>query len=95
MNEGQTGRIVLEDKDPEEWKEVYKYIDPFLFPNSRNNLDSDTALRLLHFFDYLQMTDVMRKCDMVLEKEFRMETMYIYTMICLQNNIHWLHNLIG
>ena len=69
MNEGQTGRVVLEDQDPDEWKEVYKFIDPISFPNSTKELDSKMALRLLPFFDYLQMTDVIEMCDSVLAQK--------------------------
>ena len=69
MNEGETGRVELEDKNPDEWKEVYTFIDPFTYPDASSSMTPEVALRLLPFFDFLQMTAVINVCDAVLCKE--------------------------
>ena len=65
MKEATTKRISFHDKDPKEWKEVYKFID-------YDSKDSATITKsniemLLPWFDLLQMTKQINQCDALLE----------------------------
>jgi hypothetical protein len=66
MKEKDTGRIELPDKDPEEWKMFYDFVE-----NSRYaKVEDGTRARiLLPWFHEFQMTALVKECDDALQKD--------------------------
>ena len=66
MKESETRRIVFPDKNPEEWKEVYKFID--YETKDTAHVTNDNVHTLLPWFHMLQMTGLIVECDKVLSE---------------------------
>jgi hypothetical protein len=72
MTESNNKRINFPDKDPEDWKEFYKYIDPTKIGTAKRELETlsvRNAMRLSSWFHEFQMGSHKRECDAVLSKE--------------------------
>ena len=65
MKEATTKRISFPDKDPEEWKEVYKFIDYDLKDDAK--ITEGNVSMLLPWFHLFQMTKHIEECDEVLK----------------------------
>ncbi len=81
VQEAQSARVDLPDKDPEEWELVYMYIDP---AQPTPTFDLHNVLVLAPWFHYLQMTEYTKKCDVYfaenidVSKFFDVERKYHY-----------------
>ena len=72
MKEKDTGRIELPDKDPEEWKLFYEFVEDRNAKVEVINRSDETKTRartLLPWFHEFQMTALIRECDDTLQKE--------------------------
>ena len=66
MKEKRTKTIeFLVDRDPEEWKQVYKYFEP----STAQDLKKRNIRMLLPWFTELQLTNWLSRCVDVLRKE--------------------------
>ena len=61
MKESQTSRISLPDKDPEEWKLFYTFVDPSLCREAK--VTKANAMTLVPWFHEFQMTRLLDECD--------------------------------
>ena len=61
MRESSTKRITFPDKKPEEWKEVYKFMDTRTLRDAK--LTKDNVKRLLPWFSLFEMTGLLQECD--------------------------------
>ena len=69
MKETNTSRIEFPDKDPAEWKEFYKFIDPDTIATAK--VTHDNALMLVPWFQEFQKFKLLKQCDeMIGQKEF-------------------------
>ncbi|KAL7490054.1 hypothetical protein ACHAW6_016122 [Cyclotella cf. meneghiniana] len=68
MREEETGRIELPGKDPEEWKQFYKIIDPRQIGQvkARSSINEGNAVMLTAWFHEFQMEAHLKECDHVL-----------------------------
>lgn len=68
MREDATNAISLPDKDPDEWREFYKIIDPSQIGEVRNGsvIDEDNAVMLTAWFHEFSMEKHLKECDDVL-----------------------------
>lgn len=68
MREDATNTIELPDKDPEEWKEFYKIIDPSQIGEVRSEgcIDEENAVSLTAWFHEFSMDKHLKECDDVL-----------------------------
>ena len=72
MAENNSSRIEFPNKDPEEWKLFYMFIDPSYIGvanHSGSTLCDDTARKLAPWFHEFQMDSYLEKCDEILSKE--------------------------
>ena len=71
MIENVNNRVVFDDMDPEEWKELSKFFDPRLLfsPTAASCfITEDNVKILLRWSDYLQMTDLLDACELSLHR---------------------------
>ena len=61
MQESSSKRISFPDKDPKEWREVYKFMDPMELRDAK--VDDSNVKRLLPWFHLFQMTRLIQECD--------------------------------
>jgi hypothetical protein len=68
MREDTTSRIELPGKDPEEWKEFYKIIDPSQIGvvKTESSIDENNAIMLTPWFHEFSMEAHLKQCDDVL-----------------------------
>ncbi|KAL7548667.1 hypothetical protein ACHAWF_011937 [Thalassiosira exigua] len=67
MAEANSSRIEYPDKDPEEWKLLYKFLDPRRMGDSNSHvINVDVAMKLTPWFHEFQMESFVKKCDDVL-----------------------------
>lgn len=76
MRESSTSRIEFPDKDPTEWLEVYKFLDPpveclGVEKSLSAMITANSAERLLPWFDYLGLDKLAKDCDEVFAKHLR------------------------
>jgi hypothetical protein len=71
MREDATNTIELPDKDPEEWKEFYKIIDPSQIGEVRSEgcIDEENAVSLTAWFHEFSMDKHLKECDDVLAEK--------------------------
>jgi hypothetical protein len=71
MREDATNTIELPDKDPEEWKEFYKIIDPSQIGEVRSGscIDETNAVKLTAWFHEFSMVKHLKECDDVLAEK--------------------------
>jgi len=65
MRENETSRIDLPDKDPEEWKTFYEFIDPATSFSAE--VTNENAMILAPWFHEYQMEELLAKCDSIME----------------------------
>ena len=61
LREAELSRIELPDKDPEEWKQFYEFIDPTTIMKAK--ITEQNALVLAPWFNEYQMKDLHDQCD--------------------------------
>lgn len=68
MAESNSSRIAFPDKDPEEWKLFYQFIDPNQIGEVKNDvtIDEKNAPKLVPWFNEFQMGAHVEECDKVL-----------------------------
>ena len=73
MSEKNSSRIELPDKDPEEWKLFYTFIDPSMIGNANHDatITEDVAMKLVPLFHEFQMESYVNKCDNVLSEKVK------------------------
>ncbi|KAL7527964.1 hypothetical protein ACHAWF_002380, partial [Thalassiosira exigua] len=73
MAEANSNRIEFPDKDPEEWKLLYQFIDPSMIGDINHNrsIDGVVAIKLTPWFHEFQMDSFVQTCDGVLSKKVR------------------------
>ncbi|KAL7544267.1 hypothetical protein ACHAWF_007654 [Thalassiosira exigua] len=72
MAEAHSNRIEFPDRDPEEWKLLYNFIDPSMIGEAKHRdtpIDSDIAMKLTPWFHEFQMESFLEKCDNVLNNK--------------------------
>ena len=70
MAEGNTGRIEFPNKDPEEWKLFYSFIDPENLGGKKEyNIDDTNVMLLTKYFHEFEMELYLKECDNVLTKQ--------------------------
>ncbi|KAL7554529.1 hypothetical protein ACHAWF_017989 [Thalassiosira exigua] len=71
MAEANRNRIEFPDKDPEEWKRLYNFIDPSVIVDANYcaTMDDDVAMKLTPWFHEFQMESFVGKCDAVLSEK--------------------------
>ena len=65
MRESSTKRITFPDKKPEEWKEVYKFMDSRTLRDAK--LTKENVKRLIPWFSLFEMTRLLQECDDILK----------------------------
>lgn len=63
MRENDENRIEFPDKNPDEWLEVYSFIDQTYGESPTINIGN--ALKLISWFDFFAMDELAEKCDKV------------------------------
>ena len=71
MKENETSRIDLPDKDPEEWKLFYEFINPATANSAK--VTKANAMILAPWFHEYQMNDLLEKCDTILYYHFNID----------------------
>lgn len=72
MAENNSHRIEFPKKDPEEWKEFYKFIDPTKISAAKHDiptLSKDNAMKLTPWFHEFQIDSCLKECDEVISKK--------------------------
>jgi hypothetical protein len=65
MKESKTSRIEFPDKDPNDWKLFYTFINPSTCRDAKIN--TDNVMKLVPWFHQLQILPLLTECDRVME----------------------------